>query len=1017
MNMKYGNTILATLFAYAPLAVANDDVCLTVVENPPDWELEAQGHPNRVYFLQGSSDLLNWDYLLDIFSPDNSPVQFGCSPSSDHYFARVHYIDDVTDPDDVDGDGLSNDFEIEHYPVLDPFDSSDQPVFVGTPPSDLEDWVLDQLEDGESPFDEAPFPKTTPLPQVRFDCDGDQVFTEENHTFANPSALPVTLNLGALVRGTFSENAGHVPSYQQTWEIAISPPDVEVGTSNVPSTLAITPPSTEPSASLSQTSGAFTEITFRTYGMYVIRHNVVEQEADFDDRVNEEHFVVWVREDFEAPAFWQLANAGQSNASTSELPIDYLNDRLSNWGADVAKPGLNRIFELPPASKREVALTHSDFGATAAQRFENAITFAETWEGTKINVPAGNYSLSSSLQIQGNGTSLVGAADSSGNPVSILSFSAVGDVPRDNTAVFVGRRIFDDPNSIDPQTKNIILKNLLLQQSGSTNIERMLVIGDRRGDNGAVEIAERIWCDNVDTTDYTRSGVLIEHSQGVLLSNCKTFEAVPANSNPTSAGENVFATGGFGGGFVIQDWSSDWSLRREENNLEPDRRDGIRANNNWIWNCSVDFIRHGLLLQFGPHHNLIERTTIERYHEDAFDLHGRGEYANELRWNVAKNSVANGRNSGAQNADLDADGFGIGNTNHGCSGPFNWIHHNDIHNSFGGIRVSGEFESASNQSDARDGQIFTGSHYQLVEQNTVDGCRFGLRCEQLAGQFLSVRNNTFRDSDGNSVADLSPVTASPETLRFEFFRAIDIDESFATAANSQILGNNCIAWTDGQLMGSGFPRNAQEAISILPSNGGGGIDTLATQAGNTISGFPTLPSDDTYVRSALPVTSFGTETQLRVAGSNNTHIVFLKFDLSEFSDGGTVSAARLTLFSSAAENPAVMHNLYLIADDPNISSDDQTWSEDSLTWDNSDTLQNQGQLGVSLMSTLTAHLEPVNFNIDLGNQVVRDEVEKALGGMLTLRLEADPEFVNYISSETGSSNLECRPTFHLEIAP
>jgi urocanate hydratase len=48
-------------------------------------------------------------------------------------------------------------------------------------------------------------------------------------------------------------------------------------------------------------------------------------------------------------------------------------------------------------------------------------------------------------------------------------------------------------------------------------------------------------------------------------------------------------------------------------------------------------MRHGVLLQYSAHHNLVESNTVVRTTYDAFDLHGEDEYGNELRSKVAEN--------------------------------------------------------------------------------------------------------------------------------------------------------------------------------------------------------------------------------------------------------------------------------------------------------------------------------------------------------------------------------------------
>lgn len=64
-----------------------------------------------------------------------------------------------------------------------------------------------------------------------------------------------------------------------------------------------------------------------------------------------------------------------------------------------------------------------------------------------------------------------------------------------------------------------------------------------------------------------------------------------------------------------------------------------RSTNNRVINNRVEgpAMRHGVLLQYSAHHNLVESNTVVRTTYDAFDLHGEDEYGNELRSNVAEN--------------------------------------------------------------------------------------------------------------------------------------------------------------------------------------------------------------------------------------------------------------------------------------------------------------------------------------------------------------------------------------------
>jgi parallel beta-helix repeat protein len=92
------------------------------------------------------------------------------------------------------------------------------------------------------------------------------------------------------------------------------------------------------------------------------------------------------------------------------------------------------------------------------------------------------------------------------------------------------------------------------------------------------------------------------------------------------------------------------------------------SNNNRVADNTITGpkIRHGILLQYYAHHNLVENNTITGTVYDAIDLHGEDEYSNEMRLNTITG--------------CGEGGFGVGNTGagHANSGPNNWIHHNTV---------------------------------------------------------------------------------------------------------------------------------------------------------------------------------------------------------------------------------------------------------------------------------------------------------------------------------------------------
>ncbi|NLG84270.1 MAG: hypothetical protein GX493_06620, partial [Firmicutes bacterium] len=116
---------------------------------------------------------------------------------------------------------------------------------------------------------------------------------------------------------------------------------------------------------------------------------------------------------------------------------------------------------------------------------------------------------------------------------------------------------------------------------------------------------------------------------------------------------------------------------------------------NVVENCRFigPYLRHGVLIQYYAHNNLIRNNVLTQTGLDAIDLHGEDEYLNEICGNEVSDVL-----SGAA--------VGVGNTGatHDASGPYNYIHDNLIENCREGIKV------------------YLGSPDTIVENNTITGC-------------------------------------------------------------------------------------------------------------------------------------------------------------------------------------------------------------------------------------------------------------------------------------------------------
>ncbi|MBT3750525.1 MAG: T9SS type A sorting domain-containing protein, partial [Bacteroidetes bacterium] len=128
-------------------------------------------------------------------------------------------------------------------------------------------------------------------------------------------------------------------------------------------------------------------------------------------------------------------------------------------------------------------------------------------------------------------------------------------------------------------------------------------------------------------------------------------------------------------------------------------------------------IRHGVVVQYYSHNNLIRNNVLIETTMDALDLHGEDEYNNEICHNTVTDVTMGG-------------GVGVGNTgaDHDASGYNNYIHHNTFQNCREGVKV---YLGSPN----------TRIEYNIVENTTVSSSR-GIYI--LNGPYTTIKNNIIR---------------------------------------------------------------------------------------------------------------------------------------------------------------------------------------------------------------------------------------------------------------------------------
>lgn len=293
--------------------------------------------------------------------------------------------------------------------------------------------------------------------------------------------------------------------------------------------------------------------------------------------------------------------------------------------------GLKSAVKLPAApSGRQLLVT--SYGATPdddanddSEGFRKAI--AAAGPGDEVVVPVGTYVFTRRKVELKTGVSVRGAS-----PTGAVIAARFSSVPDNN-----GSYLFGAASGVN----NLSVSDLRLTSSGGQALNYPVYLGSESARTNVSRIAVR----GLQIDGFHKMAVSIRNGDNITVENNVIRDAL-------SLGE-----GGEGYGVMIG-YSRSTNNRIADNTIGP-------------------VMRHGILLQYKAHHNLVEGNEVRGTVYDAYDLHGEDEYSNELRDNLAR--------------DCGEGGFGIGNTGgtpeHYNAGPKNWIHHNEVRNCKWGIHI------------------------------------------------------------------------------------------------------------------------------------------------------------------------------------------------------------------------------------------------------------------------------------------------------------------------------------------
>jgi hypothetical protein len=392
--------------------------------------------------------------------------------------------------------------------------------------------------------------------------------------------------------------------------------------------------------------------------------------------------------------------------------------------------------------------------------------------------------------------------------------------------------------------------------------------------------SQRVYIERVTVERYERMGVRIASSRDVVVSASRFREA-------TSVGG-----GGRGYGVSIQGIAKTDRLGFPDDSRHNVVRDSI---------FEGPYLRHGVLLQFVTHNNLVAGNRFHDIALDAVDLHGEDEYLNEVRHNrfdgVRAAAIALGNTGGTPPS------------NHDAAGPGNWIHHNQI-------RVA-----------AREGiKVHMGTPDTLIEHNTITGLGGPERGRGI--QILHAPGTVVRHNE---------VSANRAGGFWGIHLGVDPGDGGAGGAgagvpsNVTITANTIVNNTGGVLVEAGEAvsvtgntiRSNDEDIRLdiqPPPPGGGGDDPPA--------GVLLAPTDDSMIDNGSPDSTFGSATLLkwkRNASGDIQRVAYYRFEVD---DPAGVETATFELSAKlTASNPADASYHFQVR-----GVDDDGWSEADLTW-------------------------------------------------------------------------------------
>lgn len=404
------------------------------------------------------------------------------------------------------------------------------------------------------------------------------------------------------------------------------------------------------------------------------------------------------------------SNSSQSESSGSDvLPTNLPEEITAKFKGDWNMPGLfekNGVAHKMPQIQQETGMEIdvTDYGAKANDAtfdnytaFKNAIANAS--EGDTVVIPEGefyfkNYGRASTeyythIALK-SGLTLRGAGKERTKIISNYKEDMNRDESTSVIAAVNQKSVVIRDLTVSSNTSDSVLPdpdNSNLQTTIYTAPKYGIVLASGGAISAAEDQARNLVIDNCLVEKFQRMGVRIAKVLETVVKNSTFQKATCLGGGGMGYGVNIQ---GYGNGFDVTDTFIDTKFNIIEDNT-----------------FVGPYLRHGALVQYYAHNNVIRNNKFTDLLLDSIDMHGEDEYSNE----ICNNVITNTRKGAA---------VGLGNTGatHDAAGRNNYVHDNVI---TGGARAI---------------DILLGTPDTVVYSNQISSVGKGITCSNANGTII-----------------------------------------------------------------------------------------------------------------------------------------------------------------------------------------------------------------------------------------------------------------------------------------